>query len=147
MLREVFLNPGIYLLFGAIVVGFVSRKQGVEVTRPDDELLLDLFQGALCFFLLEMGISAASKLKDLRTSGWRFIAFALIAPNVFAGLGILVAHGYSHFTGLPLELGPEASPTLPLAASLGVTFSYNVTIGIPLYIQIAKTLTTYFPVI
>jgi hypothetical protein len=41
---------------------------------------------------------------------------------------------------------PEASPTLPLAASLGLTFSYNVTMGIPLYIQIAKTVTRLWPV-
>ena len=41
---------------------------------------------------------------------------------------------------------PEASPTLPLAASLGLTFSYNVTIGIPLYIQIAKLVMENSPV-
>jgi hypothetical protein len=33
---------------------------------------------------------------------------------------------------------PEASPTLPLAASLGLTFTYNVTLGIPVYIEIAR---------
>ena len=42
---------------------------------------------------------------------------------------------------------PEASPTLPLAASLGLTFSYNVTIGIPLYIEIAKAITKAWPVV
>ena len=116
-----------------------------------------------------MGITASQKLKDLKAGGWPFIAFALIAPNVFATFGMLVAHGYGLMTGHPLEVGtyvvfavlcgaasyialpavqrmaiPEASPTLPLAASLGLTFSYNVTIGIPVYMLIAKAIVTHW---
>ena len=93
-----------------------------------------------------------------------------MAPNVFATLGILVAHLYSMAVGVQFELGtyvlfsvlcgaasyiavpaiqrlaiPEASPTLPLAASLGLTFSYNVTIGIPVYIMIASVVMKMFP--
>ncbi|WZO96986.1 sodium-dependent bicarbonate transport family permease [Isosphaeraceae bacterium EP7] len=170
LLHEVFLNPGLYLLFGGIIIGFIARKQGEKVTHDDDNLFLSLFQGLLCLFLLEMGMTASKKLKDLRAAGWPFIAFALIAPNVFATFGICVAHAYCLFTGHQLEPGtyvifavlcgaasyiavpavqrlaiPEASPTLPLAASLGLTFSYNVTIGIPVYIQIAKLVTAAFP--
>ena len=89
---------------------------------------------------------------------------------MFATIGMIVAHVYSMVTGTHFELGtyvlfavlcaaasyiavpavqrlaiPEASPTLPLAASLGLTFSYNVTIGIPVYIEIAKLLMRTFP--
>ncbi len=165
LLHEVFLNPGLYLLFAGIIIGFVSRRQGADVTRDDDNFFNVLFQGVLCLFLLEMGMTASRKLKDLKTAGWGYIAFALIAPNVFATIGIVVAHAYSKLTGTPFEEGtyvlfavlcsaasyiavpavqrlaiPEASPTLPLAASLGLTFSYNVTIGIPVYILISKML-------
>ncbi len=168
LLHEVFLNPGLYLLFGGIIVGYMSGLQGKEVTRADDSFFVALFQGVLCLFLLEMGMTASRKLKDLRTGGIGFIAFGLIAPNIFATLGILVAHAYSLITHTPFELGtyvlfsvlcaaasyiavpavqrmaiPEASPTLPLAASLGLTFSYNVTIGIPVYIEIAKLVMRY----
>jgi hypothetical protein len=104
-------------------------------------------------------------LKDLRTAGLPFVLFGLIAPNVFATIGMCLAHGYSLMIGQSFDVGtyvlfgvlcgassyiavpavqrlaiPEASPTLPLAASLGLTFSYNVTIGIPVYIMIAKIL-------
>ena len=165
LLHEVFLNPGLYLLFGGILIGFVSRRQGADVTRDDDNFFNVLFQGVLCLFLLEMGMTASRKLKDLKTAGWGYIAFALIAPNIFATIGIVVAHAYSKMTATPFEDGtyvlfavlcgsasyiavpavqrlaiPEASPTLPLAASLGLTFSYNVTIGIPVYILISKLL-------
>lgn len=170
-LHEVFMNPGIFLLFAGIAIGFIGRLQGAKVTADDDQVFVNLFHGLLCMFLLEMGITACSKLRDLKQAGWQFVAFALIAPNVFATTGILIAHGYSLFLGEPFEIGtyllfavlcgassyiavpavqrlaiPEASPTLPLAASLGCTFSYNVTIGIPVYILIATLVTRAFPI-
>jgi hypothetical protein len=171
LLHEVFLNPGLVLLFGGIFVGFVSGLQGPDVTRVDDSFFVTLFQGILCLFLLEMGMTAARKLKDLKTAGLGFIAFGLIMPNIFATMGILTAHLYASLTHTHFELGtyvlfsvlcaaasyiavpavqrlaiPEASPTLPLAASLGLTFSYNVTIGIPVYIEIAKQVMRAWPV-
>ncbi len=171
MLHEVFLNPGMYLLFGGIIVGFISGLQGPEVTRADDSFFVTLFQGVLCLFLLEMGMTASRKLRDLHSAGLGFILFGLLAPNLFATIGIVVAHAFSMFMGTVFEPGsyvlfavlcgaasyiavpavqrlaiPEASPTLPLAASLGLTFSYNVTIGIPVYIQIAKLVTDTFPI-
>ena len=93
----------------------------------------------------------------------------MLAPNIFAPLGIIVAHSYAALTHVDFKPGtyvlfavlcgaasyiavpavqrlaiPEASPTLPLAASLGLTFSYNVTIGIPLYIEINRLVAHWF---
>ena len=171
LLHEVFLNPGIFLLFAGVAIGFISRLQGEKVTATDDALFVHLFHGILCVFLLEMGMTASKKLKDLGNAGWQFVAFALIGPNLFATMGMLIAHAYSMFLGQPFDVGtyvlfavlcggasyiavpavqrlaiPEASPTLPLAASLGVTFSYNVTIGIPVYMMIATMLTKFAPI-
>lgn len=171
LLREVFLNPGLFLLFGGIIIGFASRLQGHKVTEADDDVFVKLFQGLLCLFLLEMGMTASKRLMDLKAAGWRFILFGLLAPNIFATTGICVAHTFSLITGSPLQLGtyalfavlcgaasyiavpaiqrlaiPEASPTLPLAASLGLTFSYNVTVGIPVYIMISQLVIMAFPV-
>jgi hypothetical protein len=171
LLREVFLNPGLCLLFGGIIIGFISGIQGHKVTHDFDALFITAFQGALCLFLLEMGMTAASKLQDLRFAGRGFIFFGLLAPNLFAPLGIVVAHTYAYLTHTDFKPGtyvlfavlcgaasyiavpavqrlaiPEASPTLPLAASLGLTFSYNVTIGIPLYIEISRIVGQWFPV-
>lgn len=111
------------------------------------------------------------RLVDLKSAGPGFIIFGLVAPNLFATIGITVAHSYAHLTHTEFKPGtyvlfavlcaaasyiavpavqrlaiPEASPTLPLAASLGLTFSYNVTIGIPLYIEIARIVRAWFPV-
>ena len=163
LLQEVFLNPGLVLLVGGIVIGFISALQGQKVVHDQNNLFVSAFQGVLCLFLLEMGMTASRKLRDLREAGRGFIFFGLLAPNIFAVLGILLAHVYSDLTDTHFEPGtyvlfallcgsasyitvpavqrlaiPEASPTLPLAASLGLTFSYNVTIGIPLYIEFAR---------
>jgi len=174
LLHEVFLNPGLYMLFGGLIVGFISGVQALtdpSIVEGPNHLFLFIFKGALCLFLLEMGITACQRLRDLKTAGWGFIAFGLFAPVVFATIGMVVLHAYSLLLGHHFELGtyalfavlcgaasyiavpavqriaiPEASPTLPLAASLGLTFTWNVTIGIPLYIEIAKQITTAIPV-
>lgn len=171
LLREVLLNPGLYLLFGGIAIGLISRLQGPKVVSDDDNVFVSAFQGVLCLFLLEMGMTASRRLKDLKKAGPGFIAFGLLAPNLFATLGIITAYAYGYLTHTEFKPGtyilfavlcgaasyiavpavqrlaiPEASPTLPLAASLGLTFSYNVTIGIPLYIEISRVVGHWFPV-
>jgi uncharacterized protein len=170
LFQEVFLNPGLVLLVGGIIIGFVSALQGPKVVHDHDKFFVVAFQGVLCLFLLEMGMTASRKLKDLRSAGRGFVFFGLLAPNVFATLGILVAYSYAYLTETHFQPGtyvlfavlcgaasyitvpavqrlaiPEASPTLPLAASLGLTFSYNVIIGIPIYIAIAKLVGHWFP--
>jgi hypothetical protein len=169
LLQEVFLNPGLVLLIGGIIIGLVSGLQGQKVVQDDDKFFVLAFQGVLCLFLLEMGMTASRKLKDLRAAGPGFIFFGLLAPNLFAPLGIFLAHSYAYYTHSEFKPGtyvlfavlcgaasyiavpavqrlaiPEASPTLPLAASLGLTFSYNVTIGIPLYIEINHVIGHWF---
>ncbi|SRX95238.1 hypothetical protein MSP7336_03502 [Mycobacterium shimoidei] len=169
LLREVLLNPGLCLLFGGIVIGLISGLQGPKVVHDDDNVFVAAFQGVLCLFLLEMGMTASRKLRDLKFAGRGFIFFGLLAPNLFATLGIITASTYAYFTHAQFDPGtyvlfavlcaaasyiavpavqrlaiPEASPSLPLAASLGLTFSYNVTIGIPLYIEIARVVGHWF---
>jgi uncharacterized protein len=169
LLQEVFLNPGLVLLIGGILIGLISGLQGQKVVADDDKFFVLAFQGVLCLFLLEMGMTASRKLRDLRTAGPGFIFFGLLAPNIFASLGIIAAHMYSSLSHADFKPGtyvlfavlcgaasyiavpavqrlaiPEASPTLPLAASLGLTFSYNVTIGIPLYIEVNRLVAHWF---
>ena len=163
LLSEVLLDPGLCLLVGAIAIGFISGLQGKTVIQDHDTFFGAAFQGALCLFLLEMGMTASRRLRDLRAAGVGFILFCLLAPNVFAMIGIIVAHGYAFYTDTEFTRGtyvlfavlcagasyiavpavqrlaiPEASPTLPMAASLGLTFTYNVVVGIPLYIEFAR---------
>jgi hypothetical protein len=160
---DLFCNPGIFLLCASIGIGFVSRCQGASVTSANDMLFQQLFQGVLCLFLLEAGLTACRELRQLRRIRTSFILFALIFPNIAAVIGIFAALGFAAITGTPLALGtvilfgvlcstasyvaipavlrlavPGFVPVFPIAAALGVTFPYNVSFGIPLYCQIAK---------
>ena len=170
IVQEVFLNPGLVLLVGGIAIGFIGELQGQKVVHDQNELFVSAFQGVLCLFLLEMGMTASRKLHDLRSAGSGFILFGLLAPLLFGALGILAAYGYAELSDTHFQRGtyvvfavlcgsasyitvpavqrlgvPEASPTLPLAASLGLTFSVTVTIGIPIYIEINHAVAHWFP--
>ena len=176
IIHEVFFNPGLYFLFGGIIIGLVAGKLFIPyhkeaVIASENLLFVTLMHGILCLFLLEMGISACNRLRDLKSAGPGFIVFGILAPNLFAVMGITAAHMYSIALGQPFPIPyyalfavlcaaasyiavpavqrmaiPEASPTLPLAASLGLTFTWNVTLGIPIYITIAELFIRYWPV-
>ena len=163
LLHEVFLNPGTFLLFAGVIIGLLSSLKGGKATEQVDHLFNFQFQAMLCLFLMEMGTTACKRAKDLKVAGLGFIVFGLIGPNVFAMVGFAIAYGFSMVTGYPLEIGtyvlfmvlcgsssliavpavqrmaiPEASLTLPLAASLGLTFTFMVTVGIPMYLEIVR---------
>lgn len=68
VLHEVFLNSGLYLLFGGILIGFISGLQGAKVTAANDVFFVQLFPAILCLFLIEMGMTACKRLQGLRTA-------------------------------------------------------------------------------
>lgn len=165
LMHEVFLNPGTFLLFSGVLIGLLASLKGVKATEQVDHLFNFQFQAMLCLFLMEMGSTACKRAKDLKVAGIGFILFGLIAPNLFAMVGFASAYAFSLVTGIPIEQGTyvlfmvlcgsssliavpavqrmaitEASPTLPLAASLGLTFTFTVTVGIPLYVEVVKVL-------
>ena len=174
ILHEVFLNPGLYMLFGGIAVGLISgslAKTDPKIIEEPNHFFVFPFKGILCLFLLEMGMTACRHLQDLKTAGIGFLVFGVGAPTVFAVFGMAVMHLFSMAIGHPFQHGsyalfaclcgaasyiavpavqrlaiPESSPTLPLAASLGLTFTWNVTMGIPLYLVIAKQIMGHFPI-
>jgi hypothetical protein len=157
VLREAFLNGSVFLLIGSLVIGYLVTAfspSGLAKMEPFTE---KLFYGALCFFLLDMGLVAAQRLQDLRRAGAFLVGFAVLAPLVHAllGLGIARLIGLSVGDGLlfmvlcasasyiavPAAMRmtvPEANPSLYISTALGVTFPFNVVVGIPLYLAIAQ---------
>lgn len=154
LLREVFLNGSVVVLIGALVVGAVANPRAAATVKP---FLVDLFPGFLCLFLLEMGLIAGRGLRDSRASLTPgILAFALLMPPVGAllGLGLALPLGLSagstvvlmtlaasaSYIAVPAALRialPQANLAVALTMSIGVTFPFNLLIGIPLYIGIA----------
>lgn len=154
--REVLLGKGIVLLVGGILIGWAAGPEGAAPLKP---LFFDLFKGILAVFLLEMGLVTASQLGGLRRHGLFLVLFGIGMPLVssLVGIGLGAALGYSvggaamlgtlaasaSYIAVPAAMRvsvPEADPVLPLAASLGITFPFNVVVGIPLYHGMAQRL-------
>ena len=151
--HEVLLGKGVFLLMGGLVTGWVI---GPDNFAPLDRVFFDLFKGVLALFLLEMGLVTARHMGALRRFGPFLLLFAIAMPLVSAVLGLAVAHALSLSVGGMTLLAtlaasasyiaaptamriavPEANPALSLGAALGITFPFNVLVGIPLYHQAA----------
>lgn len=154
--REVFLGKGILLLLGGLLIGWLADPDGLEAIKP---LFFDLFKGVLAIFLLEMGLITAGQAGSLKRYGLFLIGFGIAMPLLSSVLGTLLGLALGLTPGGVLLLAllaasasyiavpaamrislPEANPTLSLAASLGVTFPFNVLVGVPLYWQLSEFL-------
>ncbi|WP_087017139.1 sodium-dependent bicarbonate transport family permease [Thaumasiovibrio subtropicus] len=156
MWHEALTNKGVILLVGGVLIGFMyGPQQGAAVT----DLLMGGFKAVLALFLLEMGLVASQTLRPFPLHQWRMMLFALIAPLCLSlvGIGAGIALGLSHGSAIVLAsltasasyiaapaavkgAIPEANIGLAMLASLGITFPFNVTIGIGLYDQIIQWL-------
>ncbi len=154
--HEVFLGKGIILLVGGLLIGWIAGPDGVSSIQP---LFFDLFKGVLAIFLLEMGLIAAMQVGTLKDYGLFLTAFGIFMPILSAvigsfiglllglsigGIGMLATLAASaSYIAVPAAMRisvPEANPTLSLTASLGITFSFNVILGIPIYLAFAEFL-------
>jgi hypothetical protein len=153
-LHEACLGRSVFLLVGAMLVGWASGERGREATAG---FFVAPFQGVLTLFLLEMGLVAGRRLGDLKKVGPFLLAFGLLMPlvhgfigawvGVLAGLSLggatllAVLAASASYIAAPAAMRlslPEANPTLSLTAALAITFPFNVTVGIPLYYALAR---------
>ena len=152
--REIFLGKSIMLLLGGLVIGAIAGKEGIKPLEP---LYTSMFKPVLAFFLLEMGLIASGQLGSLKQFGLRLLGFALFMPLLGALIGALLGRfmglslggtamlatlaASASYIAVPAALRlalPEANPSLSLTASLGITFPFNILIGIPLYRMLAS---------
>jgi uncharacterized protein len=157
ILQEAFLNGSVYLLIGSLVIGYVVAAFSPAGLAKMDPFTEKLFYGALCFFLLDMGIVAAQRLRDLKQAGAFLIGFSLLAPPLHALLGLLVSSllglgqgntllfmvlcASASYIAVPAAMRmtvPQANPSLYISTALGLTFPFNVVIGIPLYLALTR---------
>ena len=156
ILREAFLNPSVFLLIGALIIGILSGEKGWHSMEP---LFGTLFKGMLAFFLLDMGLVAAKKIHELKKVGFFLIAFALVMPMVNASVAMAIAYFFeiekgdafllallsasASYIAVPAAMRlsvPQANPGIYLPLSLAVTFPFNISLGIPLYYFVINSL-------
>ncbi|WP_417835645.1 sodium-dependent bicarbonate transport family permease [Thalassospira tepidiphila] len=155
LIREILLNGSIVLLVGSFFIGWITGAEGMAKIEA---LIVSPFQGVLCLFLLDMGLVAGRGLKQgravLRPGPLVFgmlmpvigsclgLAFALIIGLSLGGTVLLMVLAASaSYIAVPAAMRvalPEANPSVYLTLSLGVTFPFNLTLGIPLYLAMAS---------
>jgi len=159
IIHESMLNGSVYLLLGSLIIGFLTASyspSGLEKMQP---FTGKLFYGVECFFLLDMGIVAAQRLPGLRKAGSFLICFAIFMP-IFNGLiGVMIARLLSlspgnsllfivlcasaSYLAVPTVMRmtvPEAKASYYISTTLGLTFPFNIVIGIPLYMGLVNKL-------
>lgn len=156
--REIMLNGSIVLLVGSFFIGWITGEEGLAEISS---FIVAPFKGVLCLFLLDMGLVAG---RGLRGGGGvlkpGILAFGVTMPIIGASLGalcgvvlglstggvalLMVLSASASYIAVPAAMRvalPEANPSVYLTLSLGVTFPFNLTLGIPLYVAVASVLT------
>ncbi len=158
LIREILLNGSIVLLVGSFIIGWITGDDGLELISP---FIVAPFQGVLCLFLLDMGLVAGRGLREAKsvlTPG--LFAFGVLMPLIGSVLGLgaglllglstggvllfMTLSASASYIAVPAAMRvalPEANPSIYLTLSLGVTFPFNLTLGIPLYLAVSQVLT------
>jgi hypothetical protein len=154
LLHEAFLNGPVLLLLGSLAIGMITGSRGYDAFKP---LCTDLFSGVLVFFLLDLGLVSARKLRSLRDAGWFVIAFAIVMPLFNACVAIVLAKvlgmregnailltvlaASASYIAVPAAMRiaiPKANQSIYIPLALAITFPFNIAVGIPLYAWLVR---------
>lgn len=159
ILHDSFFNSAVFLILGSLFIGLIIGNSGYETIRP---FFVDNFKGALCLFLLDMGLVSAKRLSSLIKKGAQAIPFAICIPllNACAAIGVARLLGLTigdaflftclcasaSYIAVPAAMRivvPEANPSLYIPMAMGITFPFNIFIGLPLYLKMIEFLWRY----
>lgn len=156
LMREVLVNSSVMLLLGGFAIGWVTGDGGMTKIKP---FVQDLFNGALCLFLLDMGLVAVRQGRAARGLKPSLLLFGIVMPLLGALIGLMTARllglslggatllavlaASASYIAVPAAMRlalPAANPALSVTLSLAVTFPFNVALGLPLYLSAARLL-------
>lgn len=159
LIHEILTGKSIVLLVGGLLIGYASGETGLASISP---LFFGLFKGVLAIFLLEMGLVTAGRIGDIKKQGTFLLLFGVLFPIVSGTLGVITGwslgmsiggmtllatlYASASYIAAPAAVRmavPEANPSTSIAASLGVTFPFNISLGIPLYLFLSEQLARF----
>lgn len=153
-MREVLLGKTVLLLIGGLTIGFITSNQGYEKVSP---FFVDLLSGFLVLFLIHLGFLAGSSFAEIKSVGRPLVIFAILFPILSGAIGVTAGSLIGLSVGGATMLGvlsasasyiaapaavsvalPQASKTIALMSSIGITFPFNLILGIPIYYRFAE---------
>ena len=153
-IKHSFTNGSVLMVLGSLIIGLIADTKQAEGIKP---FTTDIFKGFLAIFLLEMGMVTARRFSAFRKYGWFATAFAIIIPLINGCLVAAISGLFIHDIGnrfifailaasasyiaVPAAMrlaAPKADPGLYIPMALGITFPFNITIGMPLYYLIVN---------
>jgi len=157
LVRESLTNGSVILLLGGLLIGNIIPDKNLKIISPFFD---QMFMGVLCIFLLSMGMEAGKKLSDFKNSSLFLIIFGTAMPLILGCIGVILGRyllgfsvggatlmavlaGSASYIAVPPAMRvaiPEANPSIYLTLTLGITFPFNVIIGIPAYYNFANYL-------
>jgi hypothetical protein len=152
--KESLLNKSVLLLVGAMVIGTITGERAIPVVKT---LFIDLYAGILVIFLLGMGMSAGERIVEIKQYGFKMLILAIMMPLLFGIFAVLIGYtcglsiggtaimgimgASASYIAAPAALRhsvPQANPSIYLGMSLGITFPFNLIVGLPLYVLLAQ---------
>ena len=149
-------NGSVLIIIGSLFIGFMASEAQAEGIKP---FTTDIFKGFLAVFLLDMGITSGRKLSDFIKKGWFALLFAIIIPMINGSLVAVISGliteslgnrllfailaASASYIAVPAAMkiaAPKANPSLYIPMALAITFPFNITLGIPLYLYIINIL-------
>lgn len=156
IVKESLFNGSVLLLVGSLFIGYLSGETGEKELKP---FVNEIFFGMLSLYMLDMGLLAGRRIKELRKAGSFVVIFALLFPPTIGmlGVGISFLLNYSigdavlqtvllasaSYIAVPAAMRisvPKANMSILLPMSLGITFTFNITLGIPMYYFIIQSI-------
>ncbi|ARV08456.1 sodium-dependent bicarbonate transport family permease [Winogradskyella sp. PC-19] len=157
LVKHSFTNGSVLLILGSLVIGMLTTDAQAEGIKP---FTTDIFKGFLMVFLLDMGITSGKKLGAFIKKGWFAFLFAIIIP-IINGVLVAIVSGWitdsvgnrllfsilaasASYIAVPAAMrlaAPKANPSLYLPMALAITFTFNITLGMPLYLGVINYFT------
>lgn len=154
VIKESFFGKSVLLMMGSLVIGMVIGKNAMPIVKP---LFIDLYPSVLIIFLLSMGIMAGERIREIKEYGFKLMVLGMTFPLLFGVLGVIVGKlcglslggtflmgilsASSSYIAAPAAIKtsiPEANPSIYLGLSLGITFPFNLAVGLPLIYQLTQ---------
>jgi hypothetical protein len=152
IVQHSFTNGSVLMVLGSLVIGIIADTKQAEGIKP---FTTDIFKGFLAIFLLEMGMVTAKRFAAFLRYGWFAILFAIVIPAINGCLVALcsglitqevgnrfifaILAASASYIAVPAAMrlaAPKADPGLYIPMAIGITFPFNITVGIPLYFSV-----------